>query len=227
MDNNNIAISLRDFTDVTDPERSRYLLLNKFKFCQKELNETRLYPTYQMLINLYSQLTDIMTNHNRIFNKEYTDAITEQESEEKHMLINNDIEKSFEFMHWSLAHLNRLLENGKAIYDFVDESITIESIGIYSKYNTDGYFILPDNRERVLRILKYSRNLYKILKTKEVANRRMTLITIPNTVLKNYMISDDIINQIIYMLDTELNFSYSHTILPVAKRKFLGFLERG
>lgn len=227
MDNNNIAISLRDFTDVTDPERSRYLLLNKFKFCQKELNETRLYPTYQMLINLYSQLTDIMTNHNRIFNKEYTDAITEQESEEKHMLINNDIEKSFEFMHWSLAHLNRLLENGKAIYDFVDESITIESIGIYSRYNTDGYFILPDNRERVLRILKYSRNLYKILKTKEVANRRMTLITIPNTVLKNYMISDDIINQIIYMLDTELNFSYSHTILPVAKRKFLGFLEGG
>lgn len=227
MDNNNIAISLRDFTDVTDPERSRYLLLNKFKFCQKELNETRLYPTYQMLINLYSQLTDIMTNHNRIFNKEYTDAITEQESEEKHMLINNDIEKSFELMHWSLAHLNRLLENGKAIYDFVDESITIESIGIYSKYNTDGYFILPDNRERVLRILKYSRNLYKILKTKEVANRRMTLITIPNTVLKNYMISDDIINQIIYMLDTELNFSYSHTILPVAKRKFLGFLEGG
>lgn len=225
MDNNNIAISLRDFTDVTDPERSRYLLLNKFKFCQKELNETRLYPTYQMLINLYSQLTDIMTNHNRIFNKEYTDAITEQESEEKHMLINNEIEKSFELMHWSFAHLNRLLENGKAIYDFVDESITIESIGIYSRYNTDGYFILPDNRERVLRILKYSRNLYKILKTKEVANRRMTLITIPNTVLKNEMISDDIINQTIYMLDTELNFSYSHTILPVAKRKFLGFLE--
>lgn len=140
MDNNNIAISLRDFTDVTDPERSRYLLLNKFKFCQKELNETRLYPTYQMLINLYSQLTDIMSNHNRIFNKEYTDAITEQESEEKHMLINNEIEKSFELMHWSFAHLNRLLENGKAIYDFVDESITIESIGIYSKYNTDGYF---------------------------------------------------------------------------------------
>ncbi|KXK49791.1 MAG: hypothetical protein UZ05_CHB002001738, partial [Chlorobi bacterium OLB5] len=145
--------------------------------------------------------------------------------EEKHMLINNEIEKSFELMHWSFAHLNRLLENGKAIYDFVDESITIESIGIYSKYNTDGYFILPDNRERVLRILKYSRNLYKILKTKEVANRRMTLITIPNTVLKNEMISDDIINQTIYMLDTELNFSYSHTILPVAKRKFLGFLE--
>lgn len=219
------AITLRDFTDVTDLERSKYLLLNKFRLCQKELDETKLYPTYQMLISIYGQLAEIMQNHNRIFNKEYTDAITERESEEKHMLINNEIEKSFELMHWSIAHLNSLLENGRAIYDFVDDSINIEPIGINTKYNTEGYIILPDNRERILRILKYSRSLYKILKTKEIANRRMTLITIPNEVMRNEMISDDIINQIIYMLDTELNFSYGQTILPVAKRKFLGFLE--
>jgi hypothetical protein len=223
--NLNAAITLRDFTEVTDLERSKYLLLNKFRLSQKEFNETRLYPTYQMLINIYSQLADILQNHNRIYNKEYTDAITEQESEEKHRLINNEIEKNFDLMHWALAHLNGLLENGKAIYDFVDDSIKIESIGINTKYNTEGYFILPDNRERILRIMKYSRSLYKILKTKEIANRRMTLITIPNEVLRNEMISDDIINQIIYMLDTELNFSYQQTILPVAKRKFLGFLE--
>lgn len=223
--NLNAAITLRDFTDVTDLERSKYLLLNKFRLCQKELDETKLYPTYQMLIDLHSQIAGILKNHNRIFNKEYTDAITEQESEEKHMLINNELEKSFELMYWAFLKLGGLLENGRAIYDFVDESITIEPIGINTRYNTEGYFILPDNRERILRILKYSRNLYKILKTKEIANRRMTLITIPNEVMRNEMISDDIINQIIYMLDTELNFSYRQTILPVAKRKFLGFLE--
>lgn len=225
MDNNNIAISLRDFTDVTDPERSRYLLLNKFKLCEREFNETRLYPTYQMLINIYIQLGDIMKNHNRIFNKEYTDAISEEEMDEKMMLINNELEKSFELMHWAFAQFNRVMEQGKAIYDFVDESIKIESIGIMSRHNTEGYFILPDNSQRLFRIIKYSRNLYKVLKTKEVGNREMKLITIPNEVLRNYMISDDIINQIIYMLDTELNFSYQQTILPVAKRKFLGFLE--
>ncbi len=225
MNNMNAAITLKDFTNVTDLECSKYLLLNKFRLCQKELDETKLYPTYQMLIDLHSQIAGIMQSHNRIFNKEYTDAITEQESEEKHMLINNELEKSFELMYWAFLKLGGLLENGRAIYDFVDESITIEAIGINTRYNTEGYFILPDNRERILRILKYSRNLYKILKTKEVANRRMTLVTIPNEVLKNEMISDDILNQIIYMLDTELNFSYEKTILPVAKRKFLGFLE--
>ena len=225
MDNKSFDITIKDFTGINDLESSKYLLLNKFKLCEKELNETRLYPTYQMLINIYLQLADIMANHNRIFNKEYTDAISEKEMDEKMKLINKELENSFELMHWSFAHLNRVMEQGKAIYDFVDESIKIESIGINSEYNTDGYFILPDNRDRLLRIIKYSRNLYKILKTKEVGNREMKLITIPNEVLRNYMISDDIINQIIYMLDTELNFSYSQTILPVAKRKFLGFLE--
>ncbi len=220
-----IEITLKDFTGVNDLESSKYLLLSKFKLCQKELNESRLYPTYQMLINIYDQLVNIMKGHNRIFNKEYTDAITEQESEEKHMLINNELERSFELMHWAFAHLNRVLENGRAIYDFVDENITIEPIGLNSKYNMDGYFILPDNRERLLRIIKYSRNLYKVLKTKEVANREMSIITIPNEILRNRLIADDILNQIIYMMDTELNFSYSQTILPVAKRKFLGYLE--
>lgn len=225
MDNKRIEITLKDFTGVTDLESSKYLLLNKLKYCEKELNETRLYPTYQMLINIYMQLADILKNHNKIFGKEYTDAICEEEMEEKQSLINNEIEKCFDLMHWSFAHLNRLLEQGKAIYDFIDENISIEAIGINSPYNHEGYFILPDNRERLLRIIKYNRNLYKVLKTREVGNREMTLITIPNEVLRNYMISDDILNQIIYMLDTELNFPYGQSILPVAKRKFLNFLE--
>lgn len=225
MDNKLFDITIKDFTGINDLESSKYLLLGKFRLCEKELNDTRLYPTYQMLINIYMQLADIMKNHNRIFNKEYTDAISEQEMDEKMMLINNELEKSFELMHWAIAHLNRVIEQAKAIYDFVDHSITIEPIGINSDYNKNGYFILPDNRDRMLRIMKYSRDLYKVLKTKEIGNREMKLITIPNEVLRNYMISDDIINQIIYMLDTELDFSYRQTILPVAKRKFLNYLE--
>jgi hypothetical protein len=223
MDNKLIGIT--DFTCVKDLESSKYLLLGKFKLCEIELNESRLYPTYQMLINIYSQLIDILESHNRIFGKEYTDVINEQEFEEKQMLINSELEKNFDLMHWAFTHFNRLLENGRAIYDFVDENISIEAIGINSDYNMQGYFILPDNRERLLRIIKYERNLYKILKTREVANRKMGFITIPNEVLKNQMISDDILNQMIYMLDTGLDFPYVQTILPVAKRKFLSYLE--
>jgi hypothetical protein len=123
-----MEITIRDFTSADDLEKSKYLLLNKFQYCEKELNESRLYPTYQMLINLYQQLVDIMNNHNKIFGKEYTDVLSEEEMDEKFRLINKELEKSFELMHWSFAHLNRNLETGKAIYDFVDESINIESI---------------------------------------------------------------------------------------------------
>lgn len=220
-----MEITIRDFTDVTDLEKSKYLLLNKFKFCERELDESRLFPTYQMLINIYQQLVDIMNRHNKIFGKEYTDVLSEEEMEEKYKLINRELEKSFELMHWSFAHLNKTLENGKAIFDFVNESINIESIGVCSEHNQQGYFVIPDIRSRMMRVIKYEKNLYKILKTKEVSNYELSMIIIPNEVIRNRMISDDILNQIIYMLDTELDFPYMETILPVAKRKFLNYLE--
>jgi hypothetical protein len=220
-----MEITIRDFTSADDLEKSKYLLLNKFQHCEKELNSSRLYPTYQMLINLYQQLVDIMDNHNKIFGKEYTDAISEDEMDEKFKLINIELEKSFELMHWALAHLDKNLETARAIYDFVDESINIESIGVNSEYNKQGYFVIPDNRGRMMRIIKYEKNLYKILKTKEVDKHALSVIIIPREVIRNRIISEDILNQIIYYLDTELYFPYVETILPVAKRKFLNFLE--
>jgi hypothetical protein len=221
-----MEITIRDFTSADDLEKSKYLLLNKFKYCEKELNESRLYPTYQMLINLYQQLVDIMNKHQKIFGKEYTDVISEQEMEEKHKLINTELEKSFELMHWAFAHLNKTLETGRAIYDFVDESINIESIGLTTAYNKEGYFVIPDNHQRLIRIIKYEKNLYKILKTKEVDTRKLSLVVIPREILRNSIIAEDIFNQIIYYLDTELSFPYFETILPVAKRKFLSYLEK-
>ncbi|MCI0449840.1 MAG: hypothetical protein L0Y79_08655 [Chlorobi bacterium] len=220
-----MEITIGDFTSVSDLEKSRYLLLNKFKFCEMEFNQSRLYPTYQMLINIHQQLVDIMNNHSKIYNKEYTDALSEEETAEKQKIINDEIEKSFELMHWAFSHLNKTLETGRAIYDFVDESINIESIGISSEHNKEGYFVVPNNQGRILKVIKYEKNLYKILKTKEVGNYEFNIILIPKAVVRNYIISEDILNQIIYYLDTELSFPFSQTILPVAKRKFLNFLE--
>jgi hypothetical protein len=77
-----------------------------------------------------------------------------------------------------------------------------------------------------MRIIKYEKNLYKILKTKEVDKRELSIIIIPKGIIRNQIISEDILNQVIYYLDTELSFPYSETILPVAKRKFLNYLER-
>jgi hypothetical protein len=218
-------ISLKDFTFINDFESSKYNILYKLKLCEKELNQSRLYPVYQILIDLYNQLSDILSNRNTIYNKEYSDNSVELEKDDNSVNLNSELEKSFELMNWGFKLISDILENGKEIYDFVDVNINIEPIGIISKHNSEGYFLLPDNKQRLLRIFKYSKVLYKVLKTKEVGSKYLPLISIPNEILKNHIIAEDILNQIIYFMNTELNFSYQHTILPVAKRKFISYLE--
>lgn len=220
-----MQLTLKDFTSVNDIEKSRYLIMNKLKYCEKELNQSRLYPTFQMLIDVHQQIIDVLGKHSRIFNREYTENLGNDDEEDNKKPVNEELEKSFELMNWAIDYISKTLETGRIIFDFVNESINIESIGITSFHNSEGYFIIPDNKERVLRFIKYEKILYRILKTKEVGNIQNSIILIPKESLKNMIIADDILNQVIYYLETELTFPFNETIMPVAKRKFLGYLD--
>jgi hypothetical protein len=86
-----MEITLKDFTSVTDLEKSKYLMMNKLKFCEKELDESKLYPTFQMLINVYQQLIDVMEKRTLIFDSEYAD--NEDKDLEKQNIMNIELEK--------------------------------------------------------------------------------------------------------------------------------------
>ncbi|MCX7878108.1 MAG: hypothetical protein N2510_05625 [Ignavibacteria bacterium] len=215
-----MEITINDFTSAKDPEKSRYLLMNKLLMCQRELDKTRLYPTYQILINIHSQLTEILDNYYRITQRESSEAEVNESS------ANSELEKSFELMEWAMKQILNCLENARAIYDFVSDNINIESIGLDSPFNREGYFAIPDNRNMQMKVMKYSNSLYRVLKTKEVDSFKISIITMPSESLRNLIISGDILNQIVYHIDTQLSFPFRETIMPVAKRKFLEYLEK-
>jgi hypothetical protein len=214
-------ISIKDYTNITDLEKSKYLLLSKLKECEKYFNDSKIYPTFYKLIAFYDSIYDLLSNREKIYNREYGD----DEEANKLAGYNEDIEKTFTLMEWSIPHIVEVIESGRTLYDFVEDNLNIESIGINSSHNLQGYIIVPDNRNKTLHIIKYEQNLHNCLKSKEVGNYKWNMIVIPKSVLKNYIIAEDIMNQIIYYMDTELTFPYSETILPVAKRKFLHYLQ--
>ena len=216
-----MKITLNDFTSAGDPEKSRYLLMNKLLYCKRELDSSRLYPTYQMLIEIHEQLTQVLENYFRIYQKEIEDSEINDTVEASC----TELEKTINLMEWALQQINESLETAKIIYDFVDENITIEPIGLDSPYNREGYIVIPDKRNMEMKIVKYSNPLHMVLKTKQVDSFRLGLISMPGDSLKNIVISLDILNQIIYHIDTELSFPFKETIMPVAKRKFLHYLE--
>jgi hypothetical protein len=220
-----MSITLRDFTNIVDAESSKYYLMSKFKEYEKQFDQSKVFPSFQTMINLQQAITGMLLKREEIFNREYKDKLNEEDELNKQKNINEDLEKTFQLMEWALPYINQILETGKAIYEFVEENIRIESIGISSEHNKDGYIIIPDNENRIIRIIKYENTLHNCLKTREIDNIKWNIIIIPKDYLKNHLLANDILNQIIYYLDTELNFPYRETIYPVAKRKFINFLE--
>lgn len=218
-------ISFKDYLNIMDLEKSKYLLMSKFRLCEKIFNDSKIFPTFQMLISLYDSLYDMLNNREKIFLKEYTDKLNEEDDERKKLTLNQDIEKTFELMEWSVPFIKEILELGRTIYDFVDENIQIESIGINSTFNQEGYIVIPDNKNMMFHIIKYEKTLHKCLKTMEVDQYKWNIIVVPKSYLKNYILSNDMINQIVYYFNTELTFPYTETILPISKRKFINFLE--
>ena len=221
-----MSITLKDFITARDSEQSRLLLLNKIKLSQQNFNETKIFPEFQNLITIHENIINILSNRSGIYIKEYAGKSDFIQGNEMKSQNNKDIESQFRLMEWILPYLKELLEQGRYIYEFVENNINIESIGIKSDYKKDGYLIIPDNRQKVFRILRYNCTLYKILKTREVDNYSWNVIIVPREFLRNYLLANDILNQIIYLLDTELSFPYNETISPIARRKFIKFLEK-
>jgi hypothetical protein len=129
--------------------------------------------------------------------------------------------------------LKRAIEEGMHIYNFVDEHISIEEVGIMPAYREEGYWLVPDTRAAHLNLLRYQVSLfsstserYRALKTVVVDSLAEGAIKLsPESVklllMKRYQ---DLPNPATYRCEVDMDFPYLETILPVGKRKLMAQL---
>lgn len=97
-------------------------------------------------------------------------------------------------------------------------------------YHDEGYWFVPDNKASLLHLLHFSLALYesgnerfRSLKTEVLKTLEQSSIKRPAESVKMELIEErhDIPNPATFVCETELDFPYQATILPVAKRKLL------
>lgn len=227
-------LTLDNFIYISDIELSQYTILNNLQKYRQDFNQNRLYPSLTELTELNLSLKDLDRNesnlaelHNRDFYKSCIEPnITMVKTLE---LTPAYTDKVFELIEWAKPLVKDTIDEGKILYDFVKKNILIEQLGENSCAKKNGYILIPDNKEAILQILKYeiANNTNTIprrqLNTQYVHSIRKSLLDdSPETTLMNLFSQyNDMPKSANYICNTDLDFPFEETILPVAKRKLI------
>lgn len=228
-------LSLQTFlTASPDFEHNQYEVLGGLKPYIEDFSHNKIYPGLGELIELNVILENLI-EQNQLFRKTNS-RVKEVDLENKQLIFeaakipDSNISRMFDLIEWALPHLRDAIREGTAVYDFVEENIEIEGVGILPMYRDEGYFIIPENKNSMLHVFRYELSLYtsgeekfRTLKTHlEHSIQQGIIAQAPESIKYNLVREhEDLPNPATYFCETDLDFPFAETLLPVAKRKFI------
>jgi hypothetical protein len=205
------------FNPETDWEMNQYRILGGIKTAHAEFDKKRIYPALAMLIKLKRDLNQIKDEKNNL-NQQFPKQIKGFDTKEQKVIYetseainqNDNIEVIFTLIDWALPHINQAIEEGIVLFDFVEENMLLEQVGILPMYKEEGYFMITDNI--ALELFVKSKKQGIIIRSPEE--------------IKQELINErsDLPNPATFLLDSDLDFPFTETILPVAKRKMISHI---
>jgi hypothetical protein len=229
-------LSLNLFTKVQDDlEKRQYLILAELKRISAEFQYYKVYPHLSELVDLHRMLRDIITRLSDLRNKfpkrigkiDWVNQIIEHEVV---FVDGTDLSAVENLIAWALPKIEQVIQEGAAIHEFVENELFVEHVGILPSYRDEGYFFLPDNRRRKLNLFRFevsifrsSDDQYRSLKTRLLRSVEQGLAQLSPGSLKLELIREEkeLPNPATFAFNTVLDFSFSQTIFPIAKRKLM------
>lgn len=219
----------------SDVETKQYQVLHSLKEYYNELSHNRLYPAFKELVDVTSTLESLVEQKGGL-DESFPQQLRGVDLGHHHLIYDSltpadpDFQRVFDLIAWALPLLKKAVDEGIGIYHFVDEHITIEEVGLMPVYKQEGYWAVPDTKGRKLYLLRYEVSLfsssterYRQLKTKVLETIELSLLRKTPEELKLDVIGKypDLPNPAMYLCETDLDFPYESTILPIAKRKLM------
>lgn len=218
-----------------DPEYSKYKLLAIMEKYLDFLHHSKLYPVFSNLIEIRGLLQGIIDNKSTIDNSFPQRVIRFDLKKKKPIydseeIIGHDRTSIFEFIDWAMPQIQEGVDEGRAIYDFVEKNSEIREIGIIPLYKNEGYLFISDKKSKTVNVYRYETVLFssgkeplRTLRTKFIAaygngDSEITSKELKLELTKRY---PELPNPAVYFFRSEVDFPFKETILPIAKRKLM------
>jgi len=222
---------------LIDFEYKKYQLLAYFQEIKKEFNSTHLYPSLSELIFHFENLRSVKNNQDLIkekFPKNISEADFEKLKISYKLAIQDDelIEQLEEIMYYALPRFQGMIDEGKEIYEFVEEQMEFSPVGVVPIYLDEGYLMLNCDNSRDLSIYKYATSVFES-STEKYRGIHMHFVSKDfvdfsrsyEQVKVDLSKTDTTLpNPATYLITYKMKFPEEPTVLPIAKRLLMRHL---
>jgi len=228
------------FTNVQDDlEKRQYVILGALKKISEQFQFYKIYPHLSRLIELRRILKEVIAGIYDLrskFPKQISkiDWVNRVIEHEVIFTSGTDISSVEDLIEWALPRIENVIEEGVAIYEFVESELTVEQVGILPEYKDEGYLFVPDNQKKSLNLFRFEVSIfqsthdqYRALKTQFLKYLEQDRIKLSPGSVKLDLIREEseLPNPATYAFNTELDFPFETTIFPVAKRRLMHILN--
>jgi hypothetical protein len=216
---------------LIDFEYKKYVLLAYLKDVKKRFNQSELYPFMSDLIFHYRNLLKVKENKELIY-ENFPKTLTRVDFEKlqltyKKIMEDSDIMKEMEdIIAYALPRIEETLEEGRELFEFVEEHIELLPVGVSPIYANEGYLFINVNESIDVAVYRYqvtffehAEEKYRNITTRFIGNEMKSINkTFENLKIYLSRTFTELPNPATFLASVKLVFPVQETVLPVAKR---------
>jgi hypothetical protein len=220
-----------------DFELKKYTLLAYLQQIAAQFKENKLYPQLSDIIFHYNNIV-AFRNNKKFLQQHFPKRLTGLQLQQLTLLYAQVIEDTElmqeleDIIGYAGTQMKQTIADGTAIYEFVEEDIAIQPIGLVPLDNSEGYFFLVNGGDKNTQVYNYRLSIfekhdekYRSIKTSHVSNWQRSIAFTYESLKQDLIKSNrQLPNPAVYVLETQHTYPLQETLLPVAKRSLVKFI---
>ena len=223
---------------LIDYEYKKYILLAYLKDIKKRFNQSELYPFMSDLVFHYRNLLKVKQSKEVLYDS-FPQSLSKADFNKLQLtydkiIQDDDVMKQIEeILLFALPKVKSTLEEGKQLYDFVEENINMEPVGVSPIYSDEGYLFIHQDSSTNVSIYRYQMTFFEHAEEKfrsistEFVMNEMKAVSKTYESMKISLVKQikELPNPATYLAVSKLKFPLEQTVLPVAKRMLVKYLS--
>lgn len=226
-----------------DFEYKKYMLLGYLQEVSQQFRVSKLYPWFSELIDHYRNTIAVKDNK-ELLQKNFPQRINSVDVRNKKVTYENLISDTTlmqeleSIIDYAIPQLEYHVEEGRLIYDFIEDHLWLQTVGLTPINTESGYLFLKSEKESLTNVYEYqitffenSSENYKALHTQFIKSYKHTLTNTFQKIKSELILENKKLpNPAAYAFETEMTLPLEETFLPIAKRmliKHLSYSDEG